>query len=54
MLKDNLDSRMQLLVQLDTNHNGVFNSEDEAHTDGGVAGSSSKVSILEKHIQKKS
>jgi hypothetical protein len=53
MLKDNLDSRMQLLMQLDTNHNGVFNSEDEDHTDGGEAGSSSKVSSLEKHIQKK-
>jgi general secretion pathway protein A len=54
MLKDNLDNRMQLLVQLDTNHNGVFNSEDENHTDGGEADSSSKVSSLEKHIQKKS
>ena len=53
MLKDNLDRRMQLLIQLDTAHkNGVFNSED--HSDGGEAGSSSKVSSLEKHKQKKS
>jgi len=53
MLKDNLDRRMQLLIQLDMAHkNGVFNSED--HTDGGESDSSSKVSILEKHIQKKS
>ena len=52
MLKDNLDSRMQLLVQLDKDHNGVFNSED--HTNGGEADSASKVSSLEKHIQKKS
>jgi general secretion pathway protein A len=54
MLKDNLDSRMQLLVQLGTKHNGVFNSDDEDHTDGGKADSSSKVSSLEKHKQKKS
>ena len=53
MLKDNLDRRMQLLIQLDSAHkNGVFNSED--HSDGGEAGRSSKVSSLEKHIQKKS
>jgi general secretion pathway protein A len=52
MLKDNLDSRMQLLMQLDAAHNGVFNSED--HTDGGEADSVSKISSLEKHIQKKS
>jgi general secretion pathway protein A len=52
MLKDNLDSRMQLLMQLDAAHNGVFNSED--HTDGGKADSVSKISSLEKHIQKKS
>jgi general secretion pathway protein A len=51
MLKDNLDRRLQLLMQLDTAYNGVFNSED--HTDGGEAGSSSKVSSLEKHKQKK-
>jgi hypothetical protein len=51
-LKDNLDSRMQLLMQLDSDHNGVINSED--HTDGGEADGASKVSILEKHIQKKS
>jgi general secretion pathway protein A len=54
MLKDNLDGRMQLLMQLDAAHNDVFNSEDEDHTDGGEAGSSAKVSILEKHKQKKS
>jgi general secretion pathway protein A len=52
MLKDNLDSRMQLLRQLDKDHNGVFNSED--HTNGGDADIASKVSSLEKHIQKKS
>ena len=52
MLKDNLDSRMQLLMQLDAAHDDVFNSEDP--TDGGEAGNSSKVSSLEKHIQKKS
>ena len=53
-MKDNLDGRMQLLMQLDTAHkNGVFNS-DEDHTDGGESDSSSKVSSLEKHIQKKS
>jgi general secretion pathway protein A len=54
MLKDSLDGRMQLLMQLDAVHNGVFNSEDEDHADGGDAGGSSKVSSLEKHIQKKS
>ena len=54
MLKDNLDSRMQLLMQLDTAHNGFFNSEDNDHTGGGETDSSSKVSILKKHIQKKS
>jgi general secretion pathway protein A len=53
MLKDNLDRRIQLLIQLDTAHkNGIFNFED--HSDGGEAGSSSKVSSLEKHKQKKS
>jgi general secretion pathway protein A len=53
MLQDNLDRRVQLLMQLDTAHNnGVFNSED--NTDGGEAGSPSKVSSLEKHKQKKS
>ena len=53
MLKDNLDRRVQLLMQLDAAHNnGVFNSED--HSDGGETGSSSKVSSLEKHKQKKS
>ena len=54
MLKDNLDGRMQLLMHLDAAYNnGVFNS-DEDHTDGGEPDSSSKVSSLEKHIQKKS
>ena len=54
MLKDNLDGRMQLLNQLDAAYNnGIFNS-DEDHTDGGESDSSSKVSSLEKHIQKKS
>jgi general secretion pathway protein A len=52
MLKDNLDSRMQLLMQLDTDHNGVFNSED--HTDGRETDGTSKISSLEKHIRKKS
>ncbi len=54
MLKDNLDGRMQLLMQLDAAHNGIFNSEDEDHTGGGEADSSSKVSSLEKHLLIKS
>jgi general secretion pathway protein A len=54
MLKDNLDGRLQLLRRLNAAyHNGVFNSAED-HTDGGESDSSSKVSILEKHIQKKS
>jgi general secretion pathway protein A len=52
MLKDNLDSRMQLLMQMDSGHNNVFNSED--HANGGEADSTSKISSLEKHLQKKS
>jgi hypothetical protein len=39
-------------MQLNAAQIGVFNTED--HTDGGESGSSSKVSSLEKHIQKKS
>jgi hypothetical protein len=53
MLKDNLDSRMQLLAKLDRSNNDVFMSDDENHTDSDEKDNSSKVSSLEKHIQKK-
>ena len=54
MLKDNLDSRMQLLMQLDAHHNGGLNSGDMDQADGGEADGSTKISSLEKHIQKMS
>lgn len=54
MLKDNLNSRIQLLTKLYPSNKNVFMPEDENFTDGEKEDLSSKVSSLENHIQKKS
>ena len=51
ILKSNLDSRHQLLAKLDLANDDVSESEDENHLK--KPDSSSKVSSIEKHIQKK-
>jgi general secretion pathway protein A len=53
ILRANLDSRHQLLAKLDLT-NAVSDSEDDNHTVSEKPDSSSKVSSIEKHIQKKS
>jgi general secretion pathway protein A len=52
ILKANLDSRHQLLAKLDLSSNEVSESEDNNHLEKPE--SPSKVSSIEKHIQKKS
>ena len=52
ILKANLDNRHQLLAKLDLTNNNVSESEDDNHIE--KQDSSSKVSSIEKHIQKKS
>ena len=51
ILKANLDNRHQLLAKLDLTNNNVSESEDDNHIE--KQDSSSKVSSIEKHIQKK-
>jgi general secretion pathway protein A len=54
MLRDNLDSRSQLVARLYPNNLGHAMPDDNDHTGAGKTDSPSNVSILEKHIQKKS
>jgi general secretion pathway protein A len=54
MLKTNLDIRNQLIAKLNKTDNDPMVSGDEDLTDGSKAKSSSKISSLEKHKQKKS
>ena len=54
IIKENLDSRNQLLSRLNLSDIGVVTNDEDNHSDGNDADNSSKVSSLEKHIQKKS
>ena len=54
LLKENLDSRSQFIAKLNPADNPDFMSDDANHADNGEAVGSSKVSSLEKHLQKKS
>jgi general secretion pathway protein A len=53
MLRDNLDSRSQLVARLYRDDLDHTMSDDNDHTGNGKMESPSNVSILEKHIQKK-
>jgi general secretion pathway protein A len=54
MLKDSLDRRGQLLAKLNPADNPDFRPDDTTHEENGKAVVLSKVSSLEKHLQKKS
>jgi hypothetical protein len=54
ILKTNLNGRNHLIAKLNRIDNDLAMSDDANHTVGDEAGSSSKVSSLEKHLQKKS
>jgi len=54
MLKDNLDRRGQLIAELNAADQPDFRPDDDDHANNGEAVALSKVSRLEKHIQKKS
>jgi general secretion pathway protein A len=53
MLKENLDSRMQLLGRLDIVNNNFIKNEDGDHANSKKMSDSSKVSSLSKHKKKK-
>jgi general secretion pathway protein A len=53
MLKENLDSRMQLLSRLDIVNNNFVKNEDDDHANSKNTSDSSKVSSLNKHKKKK-
>jgi general secretion pathway protein A len=54
ILRDNLDSRSQLVARLYRDDLEHAMSDDDDHTGDGKTDSPSNVSILERHIQKKS